>query len=95
MQVPVTGNGSLAEVARDRRPSPGTSARIGFKRLDCSAVPREQTFGGVQEATIIAKRNQPLFDRDVHRHVIVIASGDVDSIRRPAQCVRPSRQRCC
>ena len=42
--------------------SPGRSARIGFTRLVFSVVPGEQTFGVVQEVTIIAKRDQQLFD---------------------------------
>ena len=42
--------------------SPGRSACIGFTRLVFPVVPGEETFGVVQEVTIIAKRDQQLFD---------------------------------
>ena len=42
--------------------SPGSSNRIDFNRRVCSVIPGEQTFGVVQEVTIIAKRDQQLFN---------------------------------
>ena len=47
--------------------TPARPNRIRLKRLVYSVVPGEQSSGVVQEVTIIAKRNQQLFDGDLQK----------------------------